>query len=248
MARSSFSRSSPVASLSLPGLPPHRWCACLYTLRLWTCPNTNRRASCQSTRLPGPGDASLTLAAVLFLAAAAVIGVVGTRLTGVADALAERMGLGETLVGAVLLGASTSLSGIVTSVTVAAGSSAELAVSNAVGGIAAQTFVLAVADAFYTRANLEHAAASPTNLAQGALLITLLAIPLMAFAGPEISFWGVHPATPLLLGAYLLGLRMISKAQTQPIWQATRTSETQIEEEQEESEQGDFDDVGTRLL
>ena len=177
-----------------------------------------------------------------------MIGVVGTRLTGVADALAERMGLGETLVGAVLLGASTSLSGIVTSVTVAAGSSAELAVSNAVGGIAAQTFVLAVADAFYPRANLEYAAASPTNLAQGALLITLLAILLVAFAGPEISFWGVHPATPLLLGAYLLGLRMISKAQTQPIWQATRTSETQIEEEQEESEHGDFDDVGTRLL
>lgn len=198
--------------------------------------------------MPDPGDASLTLAAVLFLAAAAVIGVVGTRLTGVADALAERTGLGEALVGAVLLGASTSLSGIVTSVTAAAGGHAELAVSNAVGGIAAQTFFLAVADAFYPRANLEHAAASPTNLAQGALLITLLAIPLMAFAGPEISFWGVHPATPLLLGAYLIGLRMISKAQTQPMWQATRTSETQIEEEQEESEHGDFDDVSTRLL
>ena len=198
--------------------------------------------------MPDPGDASLALAAVLFLAAAAVIGVVGTRLTNVADALAERTGLGEALVGAVLLGASTSLAGIVTSVTAAAGSSAELAVSNAVGGIAAQTFFLAVADAFYTRANLEHAAASPANLAQGALLITLLAIPLMAFAGPEITFWGVHPATPLLLIAYLFGLRIVSKARSEPMWQATHTPETQNEEEQEESEDGGFGEVSTKRL
>ncbi|HZY65274.1 MAG TPA: hypothetical protein VFE21_05285 [Rubrobacteraceae bacterium] len=45
------------------------------------------------------------------MAAAALILVVGTRLTGVADALADRTGVGEALVGAVLLGASTSLSG-----------------------------------------------------------------------------------------------------------------------------------------
>ncbi len=199
--------------------------------------------------MPDLGDASPALAAVLFLAAAAVIGVAGTRLTSVADALAERTGLGEALVGAVLLGASTSLSGIVTSVTAATGGSAEFAVSNAVGGIAAQTLFLAVADAFYPRANLEHAAASPANLAQGALLIVLLAIPLMAFAGPETTFWGVHPATLLLLAAYLFGLRIVSKAQTEPMWEATRTSETQNEEEQEEdSEQGGFGDVSTRRL
>ena len=78
--------------------------------------------------MPDPGDASLALAAVLFLAAAAVIGVVSTRLTGMADTLAECTGLGKALVGAVLLGASTSLAGIVTLVT-AAGCNAELAVS-----------------------------------------------------------------------------------------------------------------------
>ena len=71
------------------------------------------------------------------------------------------------------------------------------------GGLAAQTSFLAVAEALYNRANLEHAAASPANLAQGPLLVTLLAIPLMAFAGPGIIFWGMHPATSLLLIAYL---------------------------------------------
>jgi len=111
------------------------------------------------------------------VAAAVVILLVGTRLTAVADVLAERTGLGEAVVGAIFLGA-TSLSGIVTSVTAAGDGRAELAVSNAVGGNAAQTVFPAVADAAYRRANLDHAAASPANLAQGALLVTLLAVPL----------------------------------------------------------------------
>lgn len=102
--------------------------------------------------MPDPGDASLAVAVGLFAASAVVILLAGTRLTAVADILAERTGLGEAVVGAVLLGAATSLSGIVTSVTAAADGRAELAVSNAVGGIAAQTVFLAVADDVYRRA------------------------------------------------------------------------------------------------
>lgn len=189
--------------------------------------------------MPDPGEASLALAVGLFAAAAVAILLVGTRLTAVADVLADRTGLGEAVVGAVLLGAATSLSGIVASVTAAADGRAELAVSNAVGGIAAQTVFLAVADAVYRRANLEHAAASAANLAQGALLVTLLAIPLLALSGPDVTVLGVHPATPLLIAGYLFGLRIISKAQTQPMWGATRTSETQDEEEEPEGDDGE---------
>lgn len=191
--------------------------------------------------MPDPGETSLAVALGLFAAAAVAILLVGTRLTAVADALADRTGLGEAVVGAVLLGAATSLSGIVASVTAAADGRAELAVSNAVGGIAAQTVFLVVADVAYRRANLEHAAASPANLTQGALLVTLLAIPLLALSGPNVSFFGVHPATPLLVTGYLFGLRVISKAQTEPMWGATKTAETQNEEE-EKSENEDADE------
>ena len=51
---------------------------------------------------------------------------------------------------------------------------ASLAVSNAVGGIAAQTLFLAIADLLHKRANLEHAAAEPANLFQAVMLIVLL--------------------------------------------------------------------------
>ena len=100
--------------------------------------------------------------------------------------LARRTGLGQAVTGALFLGASTSLSGIITSVTAAAQGHPELAAGNAVGGIAAQTVFLAVADRRYRAANLEHAAASDENMLQGALLIALLAGTLLAAFSPEL--------------------------------------------------------------
>ncbi|GGY53542.1 hypothetical protein [Parvularcula lutaonensis] len=50
---------------------------------------------------------------------AGVILLAGIRLSAVADKLADRTGLGEALVGSVLLGAATSLSGLTTSVSAA---------------------------------------------------------------------------------------------------------------------------------
>ncbi|MDA1072619.1 MAG: hypothetical protein O2825_14665 [Proteobacteria bacterium] len=101
----------------------------------------------------------------IFLAAALAIALAGVALTYRADVVADRTGLGEAMVGAVLLGITTSLSGTVTSVTAALDGNTAMAISNAVGGIAAQTAFLAVADLFYRKANLEHAAADETNLA-----------------------------------------------------------------------------------
>ena len=165
---------------------------------------------------------------------AAVIAVAGARMTRVADRLADVTGLGEAIFGAVLLGGSTSLPGIITSVTTAFEGYAELSISNAIGGIAAQTTFLAIADAVYPKANLEHAAASVENLMQGALLSTLLAIPLLAAAGPAFSVWGIHPASPMLLLAYLFGLRLVREARSAPLWKARQTEETEQDEQHEE--------------
>lgn len=84
----------------------------------------------------------------------------------------------------------------------AAGNHPELAYSNAVGGIAAQTLAVAVADLAYRRVNLEHAAASLENVLFGSLLIGLLGIVLMAVYGPEVTVLGVHPASLVLVGFY----------------------------------------------
>jgi len=171
---------------------------------------------------------SLPLPAVvaLFLAAAAVIAVAGVWMVATADRLADRTGLGEAITGGVLLGAATSLSGTITSVTAALDGYASLAVSNAVGGIAAQTFFLALADMWHREANLEHAAASTINLLQCALLLALLSVPLIAMSLPEVSVLGLHPASAVLVAGYLTGVRMSRTVQRQPLWGPKMTPQT----------------------
>ena len=149
----------------------------------------------------------------------------------ISDRLADRTGMGEAIIGAVFLGGSTSLSGIVTSLTAAASNHPGLAISNAIGGIAAQTAFLAIADIFYRRANLEHAAASVANLIQGTLLITLLSLPLLAIATPNISLLNlIHPVSVLLVIVYIAGLFLTSEVQAKPMWRPQRTEQTRFDE------------------
>ena len=121
-------------------------------------------------------------------AAAVVIVAAGIPLVRRADQIADQTGMGEAFTGGLLLGATTSLPGTVLSITTAAFGHTELAISNAVGGIAAQTAFLDLADVAYRWANLEHAAASSTNMLQATLLMVLLAIPLVAMSTPEFRF------------------------------------------------------------
>ena len=173
----------------------------------------------------------------LFSLCALVIGIVGTRLTHVVDDLADRTGLGEAIAGALLLGATTSLSGSVLSIAASLEGQAELAISNAVGGIAVQTLFLTVADMFLRRVNLEHAAASIGNMMQGTLLVCMLGLILVGAFSPEWTFWGVHPITPILLAGYIYGLRIVDIAQTTPMWQPARTRETREDVPDEEAKQ-----------
>jgi cation:H+ antiporter len=172
------------------------------------------------------GELSLPGVIGLFILAAAVIGSAGFYLTRYADKLADRTGLGEAITGALFLGGVTSLSGIITSVTAASTGHPELSASNAIGGIAAQTAFLAIADIAYRRSNLEHAAASLPNIMQGVLLLGLLSIVLMIGFLPSVTLFAVHPVTPLLFLLYIWGLRLMRNARKMPMWRPKRTSKT----------------------
>lgn len=182
----------------------------------------------------------------LFVAAAMVIAVAGVHITRLADRLADVTGLGEALLGAVLLGGTTSLPGIVASVSTAYQGYPELSVSNAIGGIAAQTAFLVLADVAYRGINLEHAAASLENLMQCALLAMMLALPVVAMSGPDVTFWHVHPVSPLLLAVYLFGLRKAAQARAAPLWHPHTTRETRVDDTA--SGAGDIGAVQLRAL
>ncbi|MFF5986613.1 sodium:calcium antiporter [Prauserella flavalba] len=173
----------------------------------------------------------------VFAAAAVVTVLCSVRLAALGDALADRTGWGEALFGAVFFGLATSLSGIVMTGVSAAGDQPELAYGNAVGGVAAQTLAIVVADAAYRRVNLEHAAASPGNLLFGCLLIVLLSTALLASFSPDVTVAGVHPASAVLIACYLGGISLI-RNQRQPMWRAIATSETRHDEPEDHGRLG----------
>ncbi|MFP7673961.1 sodium:calcium antiporter [Marivita sp. S0852] len=161
--------------------------------------------------------------------AAGVILIAGLRMTDLADRIADRTGLGEAVVGGVLLGAATSFSGTIVSLTAALDGRASLAFSNGVGGIAAQTAFLAIADILYRRANLEHAAAELANMFQCGLLLLLLSVPLAAYATPDFSVWGVHPASVILVAVYGFGVVATARLRKEPMWEPVETGETRAD-------------------
>jgi cation:H+ antiporter len=174
----------------------------------------------------------------VFGVAGAVVLVASTYMTRLADVIADRTGMGEAIAGGLLLGAATSLSGLTVSATAAWNGDASLAVSNGVGGIAAQTVFLAVADLTFRKANLEHAAAEPANLFQAALLMVLLTLPVIAFAMPAWALFGVHPASAVMLAGYLYGVRLSRQVRESPMWEPVQTDETRADEPEDEDERG----------
>jgi len=176
------------------------------------------------------------LPSLIGLAASVVLlAFAGTRLAKTADELADRTGLGEAVAGALFLGAVTSLPGIFTTVTGALGGDAEFALANPIGGVAIQTVWLAIADLVYRRANLEHAAASLDNLLQALILVGLLALPIIAYATPDLAIGWFHPATLAIPLFYAYGLRLLRQMREAPMWSPRMTRDTRTDDGEDHS-------------
>lgn len=169
---------------------------------------------------------SLGLSLVVFVVAAAVITVLGVRMSITADRLADVTGWGEAMMGGLFLAGATSLPDFAATLTAAVDGYAELAMSNIMGSMAVNLAFLGIGDMVYRKANLEHAAASSSNLTLAALLITLLSLPLIAMVTPPVSFLGIHPVTPALLAGYVLGYYAVRGAYTRPMWTPRHTAQT----------------------
>jgi cation:H+ antiporter len=190
-------------------------------------------------------DLSVPVSIVLLVAAGTTLLAVGLPFARTVDALADRTGIGEAMAGALLVGATTSLPGIITTGYAAASGEPSLAVANAVGGIAVQTTFLAVADLTYRRANLEHAAASLPNILQTTVLIALVGLVMAASWSPDETLGGIHPATFLLVAGYGYGLVLVRRARDVPMWRPRNTGDT-VEDDPDEAD--DDGSVSTRAL
>jgi cation:H+ antiporter len=141
------------------------------------------------------------------------------------------------MTGMLVLAGATSLPDFAATLSAATDGRASLAMGNIMGSMAVNLAFLGIGDLVYRKANLEHAAASAPNMMQGALLIALLAIPLLSSVAPRVEAFGVHPATPLLLLAYLFGIRLVRHAHHAPMWRPRSTPQT-VEDRPEQARGG----------
>jgi cation:H+ antiporter len=104
---------------------------------------------------------------MVFAVSAAVVWFTGTRVSRYADTISRQTGIGQAMIGLVLLGGITSLPEVAVTVSSALAGNAALAVNNLLGGVAMQVAILAIADAAIGRGALTSVIPDPIALLQG---------------------------------------------------------------------------------
>lgn len=129
--------------------------------------------------------------AAAFAVAAAIVWWAGSKLTVHADVIARRTGLGQAVVGMLLLGGVTSLPEIGVSVTASLHGTPALALSNILGGVALQVVILAIGDAMLRERALTSQVPRPTVLLQAVFSCVLLAMFIAAVLVGDTALFGV---------------------------------------------------------
>lgn len=159
---------------------------------------------------------------VIFAVAAGAVWAAGIQLSNATDVLSKRLGMGEAFGGVILLAVATNLPEIAIVISAALSSSYELAIGNILGGIAIQTVVLVVLDAFGVRGRhpLTYRAASLTLVLEAALVIAVLVVTIMGSRLPANDvFLHLSPGSSLIVLLWIAGLYLLGKSSNLP-WQA----------------------------
>jgi cation:H+ antiporter len=165
---------------------------------------------------------SLPVLSLIFAAAAAVVWIAGIYVSKTTGVLSSRFGLGEALGGAILLAIVTNLPEIAITVSGAMRNQLGIATGNILGGIAIQTVVLVLLDAFGLgkKAPLTSHAASLDLLLEAVLVLGMLALVFMGHQLPDALVWhGITPDSVLICGAWIAGIYLIGKARGALPWQ-----------------------------
>jgi cation:H+ antiporter len=155
---------------------------------------------------------------MVFALSAGAVWFAGTRLSRYADTISRQTGIGQAMIGLLLVGGITSLPEIAVTGTSAFTGNAALAVNNVLGGVAMQVVILAAADAAIGRDALTRVVADPMLLLQGALCAMLLTFVAAAVTVGDVLFFGIGAWPWSILAVFLVSLRMIAKSQGRLPW------------------------------
>lgn len=166
------------------------------------------------------GSLGLPLLAIFFGVASAAVWWAGLRLSRNAGLIADRTGLGQALIGVVLLGFATSLPEVATTTTASLAGNPAMAVNNLLGGVAFQVLVLAVADMMIGREALTSQLPSPRVMLYAVISIAMLAFVAFGVVIGDVALpslpVGIFPILTVL--AYLAGLWAVRDYKSSAGW------------------------------
>jgi cation:H+ antiporter len=146
-----------------------------------------------------------------FAACTAVIGAAGYQLSRYGDVIAERTGLGRTLIGVIMVATVTSLPELVAGVSaVAVAGVPNIAVGDALGSCIFNLLILLVIELGYPRASIYTLAAQSHILSTGFGVVLIGIVALSVLVGdrlPAIGHVGIY--TPVIFIGYLLAMRIV---------------------------------------
>jgi len=152
-----------------------------------------------------------------FIFCTVLIGIGGYQLSRFGDVIAERTGLGRTLVGVLMVATVTSLPELMTGISaVAIADVPNIAVGDVLGSCIFNLLLLLLLEVGYPRASIYTLAAQSHILSAGFSVILLGIVAISMLAGdqmPTIGHVGLY--TPVIIGAYLLAMRVVTQYELQ---------------------------------
>jgi len=171
--------------------------------------------------------------AAIFIVAALAIWFSGISISKTTDKISKHFGLGEALGGLIILSIVTNLPELVIVVTASLQNDLGIAVGNILGGIAMQTVVLVVLDAFGLGKldPLTYRAASLVLVLEAILVLAILSLVVMGHQLPaKLIFLRVTPDCLLIFICWIVGVKIISKAKQNLPWEAKKLTDEQQQE------------------
>ena len=164
---------------------------------------------------------SIPVLVLLFIGSAVVTWFAGIYLSKATDALDNRLNLGEALGGMILLALAGTLPELAITVSAAASGHIGLAAGNLVGGIAVQTCVLVICDAFTNPSDnpLSYLVGSLIPVLEGVLVVAITSIMLLgALLKSSVAIGPVSPASIGIVLVWIAGIYILNKVRSEARW------------------------------
>jgi cation:H+ antiporter len=166
---------------------------------------------------------SLSTAVLAFVFAVAVVAtwLAGTRLSTSTDEIDRRFDLGDALGGVILLAIAGSLPELAITVSAAASGNLDIAAGNLIGGIAIQTMVIVLCDAYASKTQaLTFLVGSLIPVLEALLVVGVVAEVMMgALLPPHVSVGPVSPASIAIVVTWLGGIFTLNRVRRTPRWE-----------------------------